>query len=207
MMLPVLVVFARVPRLGVGKRRLASHVGDRAALRFSRGQLAALSRELYTLRGTYRVMALTPDRHAHYVARGFYRLGQGRGDLGERMSRVFWRFPRRPVIIIGSDIPGITTADIRDAFQHLRGAHAVFGPATDGGYWLIGLAARRPAHPFAGVRWSTEHALADTLRNFPNRRVVLFRALADVDTHLPERAQEKFSAAAVTTVPETAKYR
>jgi hypothetical protein len=41
---------------------------------------------------------------------------------------------------------------------------------------------RRPAHPFAGVRWSTEHALADTLANFRGRRVALLRTLRDVDT-------------------------
>lgn len=207
MTLPVIVVFARVPRLGVGKRRLASRVGDRAALRFSRSQFAALSRELRPLRGFCRVVALTPDRHAHHGTRGFSGMGQGKGDLGDRMSHVFQRYPRRPVIIIGSDIPGITSSDLRNAYRHLRGSHAVFGPATDGGYWLIGLAARRPAHPFAGVRWSTEHALADTLRNFPDRRVVLLRALADVDTHLPDRASEKFSVAAVTKMTETAKNR
>jgi glycosyltransferase A (GT-A) superfamily protein (DUF2064 family) len=58
----------------------------------------------------------------------------------------------------------------------------VFGPAEDGGYWLVGLGPRRPARPFAAVRWSTAHALADTRRNFHGRRIALLRSLSDVDT-------------------------
>jgi rSAM/selenodomain-associated transferase 1 len=181
MSLPVIVVFSRVPRLGVGKRRLARTIGDRAAWRLSRLMLFDLIREMRCLRGVVRVLAATPDHHARLAAPGFIRTGQGRGDLGARMQRVLRRHPRRPVIIIGSDIPGITAADLRGALRRLRGAQAVFGPATDGGYWLVGLAGRRPAAPFRDARWSTPHALADTRRNFPGRRVVLLRPLTDLD--------------------------
>lgn len=198
---PVIIVFARVPRLGVGKRRLARQVGDRAALRFSRGQLGALARELRALRGVHRVMALTPDHHARHMTRGFSRAAQGKGDLGLRMSRAFRRYPHRPVVIIGSDIPGIAAPDLREALRRLRGAHAVFGPATDGGYWLVGLSARRPARPFAGVRWSSEHALADTMRNFRTRRIGLLRTLTDADTALPPRPGQHHPARPVTTAP------
>ena len=58
----------------------------------------------------------------------------------------------------------------------------MFGPATDGGYWLVGYGPRRPQRPFARVRWSGEHALADTLANFRGRRVAFLRPLDDVDT-------------------------
>jgi glycosyltransferase A (GT-A) superfamily protein (DUF2064 family) len=61
-------------------------------------------------------------------------------------------------------------------------ADAVFGPAEDGGYWLGGFGPRRPPRAFAAVRWSTEHALADTLANCRGRRVALLRRLRDVDT-------------------------
>ncbi|MDE2326814.1 MAG: TIGR04282 family arsenosugar biosynthesis glycosyltransferase [Rhodospirillales bacterium] len=179
--LPVIVVFSRIPRLGVGKRRLARTVGDRAAWRLSRIMLSGLLREMRRLRGVVRHLAATPDHHARLATPGFIRTGQGRGDLGARMLRVFRRHPRRPVIIIGSDIPGITAADLRGTLRRLRGAQAVFGPATDGGYWLIGLAGRRPAAPFRDVRWSSPHALADTLRNFPRHRVALLRPLTDLD--------------------------
>jgi uncharacterized protein len=68
------------------------------------------------------------------------------------------------------------------AFRALRRADAVFGPAEDGGYWLVGLSPRRPARPFTAVRWSTVHALTDTLANFRDRRVAFLRTLRDVDT-------------------------
>lgn len=178
----MVVVFGRVPRLGIGKRRLARSLGDRAALRASRNMLAGIQRTLRSLRGINRILAMTPDDHARYVAPGFHRIGQGSGDLGARMQRILRRYPRRPVLIVGSDIPDIAASDIRDAIRCLRGASIVFGPAYDGGYWLIGLSGPRPGTPFNAVRWSTAHALADTQRNFPRRRIALLRTLADVDS-------------------------
>ncbi|WP_297442381.1 TIGR04282 family arsenosugar biosynthesis glycosyltransferase [Acidocella sp.] len=178
---PVVIVFARIPRLGVGKRRLARVVGDRAALNFSRFALARLLRRLRRVRGAELVLAASPDHHARFPAPGFTRMGQGQGDLGARMQRAFKRFPRRRVVLVGSDIPDIEATDIRMAFHCLRGADAVFGPAHDGGYWLIGMAGRRPAAPFADVRWSSEHALADTLRNFSSRRSARLQVLNDID--------------------------
>lgn len=178
---PVVIVFARIPRLGVGKRRLARTIGDRAALNFSRLTLARLMRRMRRLRGVELILAASPDHHTRFPAPGFTRIGQGSGDLGARMQCAFKRFPRRCVVLVGSDIPDIEEKDIRTALQRLRGADAVFGPANDGGYWLIGMAGRRPAAPFAHVRWSSEHALADTLRNFSCRRTARLRLLDDID--------------------------
>ena len=98
------------------------------------------------------------------------------------MHRACARFPRHRVTIIGSDIPDATANDVANAFRALGRADAVFGPAADGGYWLVGLSPRRPARPFAAVRWSSEHALADTVANFAGRRVAMLRTLHDVDT-------------------------
>ncbi len=172
------VVFARAPRLGAVKRRLARDIGDRAALRFHTDVLTALLRDLKACPAFNTVLALTPDR-----ARVAYRIRtfpQGRGDLGQRMARALGRFCR--VVLIGCDIPQANAADVRAAFRALGTADAVFGPAADGGFWLIALGPRRPADPFLGVRWSTEHALADTLRRFRHHRVALIRTLTDVDT-------------------------
>ncbi len=91
--------------------------------------------------------------------------------------------PPGPAIIVGSDIPGITASEIAKAFQRLRGADAVLGPATDGGYWLVGLRrGPRLLAPFRGVRWSSPHALADTLANLEGRKVATVATLSDVDT-------------------------
>lgn len=178
---PVVIIFTRIPRLGVGKRRLARRRGDRAALNLSRAVLHRLLRRLRKIRGITRVIAATPDHHLRLHAPGYTIMPQGRGDLGTRMQRAMARFPRRSVMLIGSDIPDIEASDIRTAFRLLRGHHAVFGPAADGGYWLIGLSACRPAAMFAGVRWSSPDALADTWRNFSRRRITLLRRLHDLD--------------------------
>jgi rSAM/selenodomain-associated transferase 1 len=176
------VVFARAPRLGAVKRRLAREIGDRAALRFHAATLTWLVRALVADRRYRTVLAITPDRASFRLPVKVPRIPQGSGDLGIRMHRAFWRFPRGRVVLIGSDIPEARPHDVRAALRALGNAQAAFGPAADGGYWLVALSPRRPAHPFASVRWSTEHALADTLANFTGQRIAMLRTLHDVDT-------------------------
>jgi hypothetical protein len=175
----LLILFARAPRLGAVKRRLAREAGDAAALRFHRAMLRSLARELGRDRRWRTVLAATPDR-ARFPS-PLPKVPQGRGDLGGRMARALAR-DRRRAVLVGSDIPGIGAGDVAAAFRALHGrADAVFGPAEDGGYWLVGLGPRRPPDPFRGVRWSGPHALADTLANCRGRRVALLRKLRDVD--------------------------
>ncbi len=177
-----MIVFARAPRLGMVKRRLARDIGARAALRFHNATLRRLLQELAADRRFRTVLAVTPDGARFGLPVRVPRIGQGRGDLGLRMHRAIDRFPRARVALIGADIPDAGARDALAAFRALGQADAVFGPAEDGGYWLVALGRRRPGRPFAGARWSTEHALADTLANFAGRRVVLLRRLRDVDT-------------------------
>jgi uncharacterized protein len=174
------VVFARAPRLGTVKRRLARDIGDRAALRFHMATLTALVRDLKAYCRFDVVLAVTPDRARVRLPVRVQRIGQGHGDLGRRMSRALGRYRR--VALMGCDIPQADAADVRAAFRHLGTADAVFGPASDGGYWLVALGPRRPADLFGTSRWSTEHALADTLKQFRHHRVGFIRCLSDVDT-------------------------
>jgi rSAM/selenodomain-associated transferase 1 len=174
------IVFARAPRLGAVKRRLARDIGDRAALRFHMATLTRLVRALVAERRFRTVVAITPDRVQ--LSLRVKQIPQGVGDLGVRMHRAFRRFPHGRIAIIGCDIPEANAHDLRAAFRTLGTADAAFGPAADGGYWLVAMSPRRPARPFAKVRWSTEHALEDTLANFTGRRIALLRTLHDVDT-------------------------
>jgi rSAM/selenodomain-associated transferase 1 len=164
------------------KRRLARDIGDRAALRLYVAMLARLLRLLQAGRRFQVVIATAPDRARLSFARALPHVPQGPGDLGRRMDRAFRRFRSGRAVIVGSDIPDIALADFTAAFRALGRADAVFGPAEDGGYWLVGMSPRRPARPFANVRWSTAHALSDTLANFPGRRTAMLRMLRDVDT-------------------------
>ncbi|ADP69374.1 Protein of unknown function DUF2064 [Rhodomicrobium vannielii ATCC 17100] len=176
---PVVVIMAKAPVCGAVKTRLARDVGLVSAVALTRALTAKLLRELASDPRFRCVLAVSPAtakmaRFAAWGARGARvpRTAQARGDLGARMQAIFDRCRTGPLIIIGTDIPGITREIVAAAFRQLRRADAVFGPAEDGGYWLVGLR-RRPKipTPFANVRWSSPHALADTLANFQRIRV------------------------------------
>ncbi len=183
MIRPTIFVFAKPARRGRAKTRLAKGIGDAAALSFQRACLAATLRKL--ARGPWRlVLCVTPDaaaRNAHLWPLRTMRTGQGRGDLGTRMERALMS-RRGPAIVVGSDIPDLNAALVHAAFKKLGDADLVFGKSRDGGYWLVGSRHGALAKgAFNNARWSSEHALADTLANVAHRRVAFAATLDDVD--------------------------
>ncbi len=179
-----LVVFARQPRLGRVKTRLARDVGAVAAWAFHRRMVDGVTRRLGDPRWR-RWLAVTPDGAVggHPWPAGWTAIAQGTGDLGDRMARPLFRLPPGPVVIVGTDIPGIEKTHIARAFALLGDHDAVFGPAADGGFWLVGVR-RRPRVPpglYAGVRWSRPDTLTVTLRGLSGCRIGMIDALADVD--------------------------
>jgi uncharacterized protein len=184
---PRLIIMAKSPRAGRVKRRLARSIGVTAATSFARICFAHTLLRLSASPRWRTVLAITPGIELTAALRvalpgRIERMPQGGGDLGRRMQRIFQRLPPGPAIIVGSDIPAIGATEIACAFRLLGDADAVLGPAGDGGYWLIGLRrSPRLLAPFAGVRWSSAHALADTLGNLDGRRVALAATLGDVD--------------------------
>jgi rSAM/selenodomain-associated transferase 1 len=184
-----LVIFAKAPRLGAVKRRLAAGIGPVAALRFYRDNTARLLRRLSRDTRWRCWIALTPDRAVagpRFWRVESTRIAQGGGDLGRRMARPFACLPPGLVVIVGSDIPSIAPAHVMEGFRMLGQKDFVLGPATDGGYWLFGSRRRPlPLGVFAGIRWSTEHALADTLASLPRHLSIGFVAtLDDVDDQI-----------------------
>jgi hypothetical protein len=179
-----LVIMAKSPRLGLAKRRLGAAIGDVAAIRFYRACLSNTCLRFGSDPRWQTLLAITPDRDllASDWPGNIPRMAQGPGDLGQRMQRIFATLPPGDVIVIGSDIPAIEPSHIARAFHLLGGADAVFGPAMDGGYWLVGLK-RMPVPPnaFTKVRWSGPHALADTLANLDGKKIALAATLSDVD--------------------------
>lgn len=184
-----LVVMAKRPELGRVKTRLAKGMGAVAATRFYRQTTYDLIRRMNADARWQTVLALSPDRAVHEAGlwpRDVPRVGQGTGDLGERMGRLMRDLPAGPVVIVGSDIPDISRDHVAAAFEALGQNDAVIGPSDDGGYWLIGLRrGTRVPEIFDNVRWSGEHARADTLWNATREGLSLatLPTLTDIDTH------------------------
>jgi uncharacterized protein len=176
---------AKMPVAGGVKTRLAREIGVARATGFARQAAAALLQRVGFDRRWQTILAVAPDYGIHSRAwpRGLARLPQGGGDLGARMQRIFDRGPAGPMLIVGTDVPGIRLAHIAEAFRLLGRHDAVLGPATDGGYWLVGLRRHpRVLRPLANVRWSSPHALADTLANLKGHAVAFVATLRDVDS-------------------------
>lgn len=186
-----LIVFARAPLYGAVKTRLAAEIGAGAAWLAYRTMTVATLRAVAAQPFWSTHLAVTPQG---FVGRGRFwpenikREPQAAGDLGVRMARALATASRQgPAIVVGSDIPDMTAAHIRCAFDLLARHDVVFGPATDGGYWLVGVRRGAPEavlrHLFDAVRWSAATALEDTVGNMPvGWRVGYAATLSDIDT-------------------------
>ncbi|MCC3152456.1 TIGR04282 family arsenosugar biosynthesis glycosyltransferase [Hymenobacter sp. BT770] len=186
-----LLVFARVPALGQVKTRLAAGVGDTEALAIYH-ELLGITRAAIAEAGVAATVwlagtagpeptALEAQEWAQLTARS-----QQAGDLGQRMTAAFaaaFAAGAEKVAIIGTDCPGLRPEHLTEAFALLSQHDVVLGPATDGGYYLLGLRQPQP-ELFQNKAWSTETVLADTVADARRlgRRVALLPELHDVDT-------------------------
>ncbi len=171
------------PRAGTVKTRLGRDISMTSSAWWFRHQSARLLRTLDDPRWDLRLCVT--ELNSRVWPAHLSRDPQSRGDLGQRMRRAFEQTPPGPMIIIGSDIPNISPRLIASAFDVLGHKDSVFGPAPDGGYWLIGL--RRgprplPAKLFQNTRWSSEHALSDTLNTLGDATIGYVDEMQDVDT-------------------------
>lgn len=178
-----LFIFAKRARIGRAKTRLARSTGASTAIRFYRESLTGLATRLGADPRWRTIVAADPPDAAYTDWFGLSAIAQAHGDLGARMGAVFRHAPPGPAVVIGTDAPFVGRGDIARAFAALRSADAVFGPAEDGGFWLMGLRRMRGAPGlFDGVRWSSAHALADTRATLPpGFRTAQLARLRDVD--------------------------
>lgn len=180
-----LIVMLKEPRPGRVKTRLGKDLGFVEAAHWYRRQALSTLRKLEDARWQT-VLAVAPDNEglmSRVWPSHLGRLPQGNGDLGRRMAQLFKKSAAYKTCIIGSDIPSLEKRDIRHCFAGLGSKDATIGPAPDGGYWLIGLRhpGTMPASFLKGVRWSTEHARADTLASAPSLSWHIGPEHADID--------------------------
>ncbi len=179
---PRLVIMLKEPVAGRVKTRLGRDIGMTASAWWFRHQSAALIRRLQSPRWeTW--LAVAPDTalHSRFWPAQLPRMAQGRGDLGARMARVL-RASKGPVVLIGGDIPAVQQGHIAAAFAQLGRHDLVFGPAMDGGFWLVGKHGAVPHGLFENVRWSCPDTLKDACKSAKGARVGYGALLSDVDT-------------------------
>lgn len=185
----VIIVFARAPRLGTVKTRLARDLGAQGALDIYRS-LAEHTLRVARAAGPpvhlYYAPADGHDEVRRWLGAGLVYHPQAEGDLGARMAQAFdERFAggARRVAIVGTDCPALDAATLRAALDGLADVDLVLGPATDGGYYLMALRAPAPSL-FADIPWSSARTRAVTLERARAARLTvrLLETRADVDT-------------------------
>ncbi len=181
MIRPRLVIFAKAPVIGRAKTRLAADIGVVHAKRIYRAMTRRIIRSVQDPRWDI-VLAVTPAQALGRVTdwADCPQIAQSSGSLSPRLAAVFAGH-KGPLAVIGTDSPQIKRTDIAAAFKALRSYDAVFGPADDGGFWLMGMNAPVSPSIFDNVRWSHENTLDDLQGNLDGR-VTYLRTLTDVDT-------------------------
>jgi rSAM/selenodomain-associated transferase 1 len=185
----VLGLFAKWPAAGAVKTRLAAGGdpawGARVAHAFLRDTVERLAAV-----DARRVLAFAPaEREADFaaVAAGRFDLvPQAGGDLGRRLAAFLAQQQAagaRAVVLVGTDSPTLPVAYVEQAFADLERADVVLGPATDGGYYLVGCGPGRPPL-FEGIAWGTGRVLAETVAALadPRWRLAVLPPWYDVDT-------------------------
>jgi uncharacterized protein len=194
-----LIVMAKAPLPGLAKTRLIPALGADGAAELASRLLEHTLHEARAARLGDVILACAPDTtHAAFAAQarqgGAALVAQGEGDLGARMQRQFERaFARGAarVIVIGTDAPALDAAMLRRAADALATDEAVFVPAADGGYALIGLRHVLPSL-FHAMPWSTGMVMATTRERLSHAATphVELPAVHDIDepadlAHLP----------------------
>lgn len=185
----VLGVFAKWPRPGEVKTRLAAATSPAFAAEVATAFLGDFLDRLTPLPVT-RLLAYAPAdalaQFATLVAGRFALVPQGPGDLGARLSTFFaaqFAAGAEQVVVVGSDSPSMPISHVVEAFDRLNESDVVLGPATDGGYYLVGCAGRLPPI-FDAIPWSGPGVLAATVERLKDAgaRLTLLPPWYDVDT-------------------------
>lgn len=167
---PRLVILSRFPVAGRVKTRLIPALGCEGALRLHRRlllrtlRLARAAAAVHGLDVALRVDDGCEQAARFWLGEEFSIIGQGEGDLGRRMGRAVAESAASgapATILIGTDCPGLSVETIGAALDALQTAPVVFGPALDGGYYLLGLRQSVPVL-FAGIDWGTSRVLAES---------------------------------------------
>ncbi len=182
-----LIIFAKVPDVKNVKTRLRGHLSDEERVRL---YTFLLERTIQQMKGLDKIdvfIAYTPRDGADFFKRYGLRIFPQKGnDIGERMfeaMNILFREGFKKVVLIGVDIPELSAEIVSNAFELLEDSDIVFGPANDGGYYLVGL--RQPDDLlFREIPWSTSETLQRSIHQAMLRgyTISFTEELVDIDT-------------------------
>ncbi|MEM8696874.1 MAG: TIGR04282 family arsenosugar biosynthesis glycosyltransferase [Pseudomonadota bacterium] len=181
MRVPRVILFTRYPVPGKAKTRLIPAIGPQGAAAVHR-QLA--ERTVSAMRESalpleIRFTGAPQSDFEVWLGDDLTYVEQDDGDLGRRLSGALYD---PPFILVGADCPELSARHLIEAASLLRQEEVVIGPAEDGGYWLIGMAARHD-WLFRDMDWGTDTVLPETLRRLTGRKIepALLETLSDCD--------------------------
>ncbi len=188
----VLGIYVKHPLPGQVKTRLATTIGNTAAAKLYGAFLADLIDRLRDV-GDRRFLCYAPDTpeaaawFAELAGSDYELWLQPEGSLEPRL-RIFFRFAQdlgaERTIVIGSDSPTLPREYVEQGFQQLSTSDCIIGPATDGGYYLLGL--KKPLPIFHAIEWSTPNVLRQTVSHLADCGASLRLLAAWYDVDAPE---------------------
>lgn len=201
-----LIIFTRFPEPGKAKTRLIPTLGPHGASELQRKLTEKIGKEALRLKKekgipvTFFYTGTTQTVMAGWLGNSFNYHHQCSGNIGQRMADAFTRTFRHTsdsVILIGSDIPGLTTEILTEAFISLENNESVIGPSHDGGYYLVGFRGRNMQQLikilFDRIPWSTAEVLQTSIQRLAESgySYSLLQTLHDIDrpedVHIAER--------------------
>lgn len=180
----LVIVFVKNIKLGTVKTRLAKTIGDYGAFEVYAELVKVTEKATQKLNADKRIYFSTKIEENLWP--NHHKKVQYGKDLGERMLNAFkdgFNDGYKNILIIGSDLPDISEHHINKAIEALNSNDAVFGPAEDGGYYLVGLSQLIPS-VFINKPWSQATLLTETLQELKenNFKVSTLTTLNDIDT-------------------------
>lgn len=180
----LLIIFVKNIKLGKVKTRLAKTVGDDHAFTIYKALVEVTEKATSKMDVDKRIYfsdAIVSEKWPTA-----YKAMQKGADLGERMSNAFkdgFNDGYENIVLIGSDLPNISSEIINRGFKKLKQNDIVFGPAEDGGYYLVGMS-KFHQFIFKNKAWSTSNLLDETLNELKHKKIntSLIETLNDIDT-------------------------
>lgn len=181
----LVIVFVKNIKLGTVKTRLAKIIGDTGAFEVYSELVEITEKAIETLEVDKRIYF--SDAVVQSKWKNEFKTVQKGSDLGERMLNAFkdgFEAGYKRIVLIGSDLPDINAAHIMKGLIALENNDVVFGPAEDGGYYLVGLSKINTAI-FMNKTWSQPNLLTETLQELQSNHtsVGILEVLNDIDTY------------------------